>query len=408
MKHLAFFLSLVFAGSSFASPIHLDLEMSTDEYRVLLKKMGRNKSATADDPAIKEALKLGERLSQWIALVNNGRTPTTAIRLTSPETRRGIPIDKPNMYSPSIIMKDTRTILADLPSEMKEVLTTEMALPSTLPIDDETFIKHARLVDRNYQSAARFKAVDQFRSQYINAATRDVRGLYYLESQNITETELRDTNLIQADKVSSIKEALVRVCINGTGSFKGCKKDVEKAWKTNKVADLYLRHIKYSKQIWNDYFKIPSTGIRRDVKWSSTQMVVPFNIPEIAKFGPYLKNNVEEEFRWNNWGLKINFGQFPNGPYLRFEPGVVPHVNDLGGNEIVMDSNQPIEEYESQWTIRHEFGHIIGLPDCYHEFFDTNARAYVNYQLDVTDIMCSRAGDMNERIYNELREAYNK
>jgi hypothetical protein len=73
-----------------------------------------------------------------------------------------------------------------------------------------------------------------------------------------------------------------------------------------------------------------------------------------------------------------------------------------------MDSNQPIEEYESQWTIRHEFGHVLGLPDCYHEFYDVNARAYVNYQLDITDLMCSRAGNMNERIYKELKEAYEK
>ena len=84
------------------------------------------------------------------------------------------------------------------------------------------------------------------------------------------------------------------------------------------------------------------------------------------------------------------------------------NVNGLGGNQIVMDSNQPIEEYESQWTIRHEFGHVLGLPDCYHEFYDTNLEAYVNYQLDVTDLMCSRAGNMKERIYTELKKAYGK
>lgn len=408
MKKIVFFMLLVFAGSSLASPLHLDLEMSSEEYRELLKSMSHNKSVTNDDPAIKEALKLGERLSKWIALINSGRTEATAIRLTSPETRRGIPIDKPNVYSPSIIGADTKTILSELPSEIKSVLLSEEALPASLPVNDETFIKHARLIDRNYQSAARYKSVDQFRTYYTDAATRDMRGLYYLESNKITEDGLRDTHLIPAEKVGPLRLALAKICLNNFGNFKRCKKEVESAWKSNTVADFYLRHIDGSKKVWADFFKIPETGRRRDVKWSSTVMTVPFNVPEIPKFGPYLKDNIEDEFRWKNWGIKINFGSYPNGPYLRFEPGVVPHVNDLGGNEIVMDSNQPIEEYESQWTIRHEFGHIIGLPDCYHEFYDVGARAYVNYQLDVTDLMCSRAGDMNERIFKELREAYNR
>ncbi len=137
-------------------------------------------------------------------------------------------------------------------------------------------------------------------------------------------------------------------------------------------------------------------------------MNVVFNTPSLPKFIPYLKNNIEDEFRWENWGMKMTFGNYSSGPRLVFETGVVPHVNGLGGDTITMDSNQPIEEYESQWTIRHEFGHVLGLPDCYHEFYDTDLKAYVNYQLDITDLMCSRAGNIKERIYLELKKAYAK
>lgn len=417
MKNIFLLFSLVLTGTSYGGPLHLDLEMTSEEYRELLAKMetskvsGQDKSFTTvmnEDPAIREAIQLGERLSKWIALVNSGRTPTTAIRLTSPETRRGVPIEKPNLYSPSIIRKETQNLLSSLPASMKSVLTSQSELPTTLPLDDDTFIKFARLVDRNYQQAARYKAVDRYRAEYIKEAYKDVRGYHYLMVNNITEYELRDTNLIHPDKVKLTKNALALVCFNSVKNIKRCKGEIEDAWKKNKVADFYLRHIKASKKIWNDFFKIPKGAIRKDVSWFGNLMTVPFNIPEIPKFAPYLRDNIEDEFRWKGWELKLNFGNFPYGPYLRFEPGVVPHVNRLGGNEIVMDSNQPIEEYESQWTIRHEFGHIIGLPDCYHEFYDVDARAYVNYQLDITDLMCSRAGNMNERIFKELKEAYSK
>lgn len=407
MKHMTFLLSLIFATGAIAqAPIHLDLEMSSAEYRAILKKNSSNKSKQVEDPSIENAIKLGERLSKWIALVNTGRTAETAIRLTSATTRRGIPIDKPNKYSPAIIKTDTAKILADLPASMKEVLTSSSALPGTIPLDDETFITFARRVDRNYQSAARYKSVDVYRYHYISAANKDVRGYYYLMTNKITANELRDVTIIPSAQVSSIKEALTLVCLNATGNLSKCKTEVTDAFSKNTVAALYTKHIKASKKTWDNFFKIPVSARRSDINWTGNTAVVPFNTPEIAKFIPYLQNNIEDEFRWENWGLKINFGTYSDGPYLKFEPGVVPHVNALGGNEIVMDSNQPIEEYESQWTIRHEFGHVIGLPDCYHEFYDVTNNEYVNYQLDVTDLMCSRAGNMNERIYLELKNAY--
>ena len=410
MRILVMALSLFIVHEASASPLHIDLEMSSDEYRALLKKLksSPNKTLTVDDPAIKDALKLGERLSLWIKKVNSERSPETAIRLTSAATRRGIPIDKPNKYSPSIIKQETSSILSDLPKEMKEILVSTSDLPSTIPLDEETFILHARKVDRNYQSAARYKSVDLYRYHYISAAKKDVRGFYYLDKNKITSQDLREVTAIPAEKVSDIKEALTLICLNSEGNFSRCAGFTDKAFKDNKVSALYEKYITKAQNNWDSFFKIPVSARRKDVKWSGNTATVPFNTPEIPKFIPYLQDNIEDEFKWKGWGLKINFGSYYDGPYLKFEPGVVPHVNGLGGNEIVMDSNQPIEEYESQWTIRHEFGHVIGLPDCYHEFYDTSLNAYVNYQLDITDLMCSRAGNMNERIYLELKEAYKK
>lgn len=407
MKKLGFLALLSLSFSVLANPVHLDLEMTSEEYREILGKMpSTQKSLTADLPAITEALRIGDRLSKWIALVNTNRSPQNAIRLTSPETRRGIPIDKPNVYSPKTIELETRLIMNEIPGHMKGVLLGNGNLPLSLGMDDNTFIKHARRIDRNYQSAARFKSIDQYRSEYIRAANKDVRGFYYLQTNNITADQLKDTDMIPAEQLGSIKEALVQICMNGTGRLSKCKKDVHKAASQNKLDEIYNRYIKAAQSIWNGFFKIPSFARRHDLIWKGQVATVPFNTPKIEKFIPYLKNNIEEEFQWKGWALKIAFGNFPNGPVLIFRPGVVPHVNGLGGNEIVMDSNQPIEEYESQWTIRHEFGHVIGLPDCYHEFYDVQTDTYVNYQLDITDLMCSRAGNMNERIYLELKNAY--
>lgn len=408
MKRLILMLLILVTQKSFALP-HLDLEMTSEEYRLHLNQLKLNKIATMEDPLITYSLKLGDRLSKWINIINQSRPADSAIRLTSPQTRRAIPIETPNIYSPSIIKAGADKIISELPEVMRNVLTTEVELPTNISIDDETFIKHARLLDRNYQSAARYKSVNGFRFQYIAAASKDVRGYYYLTKNKIGPSELKDTNTIDPEKVQPIKEALAKICMNANSeTFDSCKGKVDSAFIKNLLPSFYQKYFQAAEANWNDFFEIPRQGARRDVIWKDQVMTVPFNTPSIAKFIPYLQNNIEDEYRFNDWKLKMNFGTFMNGPKLVFQAGVVPHVNGLGGNQIVMDSNQPIEEYESQWTIRHEFGHVLGLPDCYHEFYDTKLEAYVNYQLDTTDLMCSRAGNMKERIFNQLQKTYSK
>ena len=49
-----------------------------------------------------------------------------------------------------------------------------------------------------------------------------------------------------------------------------------------------------------------------------------------------------------------------------------------------------------QWTIRHEFGHVLGFPNCYLEFYDNDTATMVSYQLDVTNLMCSRRPDIGQ------------
>ena len=415
MKTLSALLVLSVSASAFAtgSRPHLDPETTSAEYRSYLattKKASGNKMIVDGDPSIEFSIKLGERLAKWVNKINEGRTPETAIRLTSPETRISYPIDKPNLYNPEILAKEAEALKISMPRAMVDVIWGSDELPSdTAGIDDKTFSAQGRLLDRNYQGAARYKSLNPWREEYKGQAALDVRGYYYFTKNNIKASDLADVAKIDPTKLEDIKTALYRTCRNYEGTKETqCKSTVAKAVKANGLADLFEQTMPAAKANYDGFFLIPEDGRRKDVLWSNNTMTVPFNTPSIEKFVHYLQDNIEDEYRFNGWGLKLAWGTYSDGPRLVFKAGEVPHVNGLGGNEITMDSNQPVEEYESRWTIRHEFGHVLGFPDCYHEFFDTELNGYVNYQLDVTDLMCSRAGNFKERMYNELVEAYAK
>ena len=92
---------------------------------------------------------------------------------------------------------------------------------------------------------------------------------------------------------------------------------------------------------------------------------------------------------------------------LEFEPGTTPHVNGAG-DTITMDANQALNEYDSTWTIRHEFGHVLGFPDCYVEFYDEEAGLMINYQIDTSNLMCSRRGHLQDKHFQQLKKHYFK
>ena len=337
--------------------------------------------------------------------INESRLPGEELRLTSPETRRSFPIDKPSYLNPKRVKETQDGLLAKMPREMSEVLLGPGELPENPLLDDNTFLSFARPLEFNFQDAVRFESLRPYKSNYIKSEKKDVRGYYYLKTNKITALKLKDTATINKDELPKIKEALLGVCFNNTGNKISCSTGYNLAFMQNKLGDFFTKHYPAGEKTWNNFFAIHPSNVKKFITATEFEMVVPFQIPEGQKFIDFLRNNIEDEFKFSHWNLKMDFGNFPVAPKLVFVANSTPHVI---GDVIYMDRNQSLDEFDTKWTIRHEFGHILGFPDCYHEFYDTSIDSFVNYQLDVTDLMCSRAGNMNERIYKELQRVYLK
>ena len=120
-----------------------------------------------------------------------------------------------------------------------------------------------------------------------------------------------------------------------------------------------------------------------------------------------MKENIEDEWQGAGFNLIIDYKKnMSNYPRIEFKEGVTAHVNELGGNLITMEAEYPIETKDQKYTIRHEYGHVIGFQDCYLEFFDTSEKAMVYYEVDVDNIMCSRNGKLKPTHIEELRKSY--
>jgi hypothetical protein len=412
MKLASLFLFFAVVSSSLvaAELPHLDLEMSGVEYRALLKNQVR-----AFDPQdeLQDILTLGKRNLDWVEYINSFRAEKDKLVMYTAANQVGIPIDAPRESNRQIIAQNQQKLKGELPASIRDILYSSAALPKNPPVEDAVFLEHSIKVDRLYQSASRWLLQEPYLSQYAARKRQDIRGYHFLKKEENLEAKLRRWNELDSGNQGRLTPWLVNLCENHD-FFGGsnCAAEFRDAISRNGEAwTFYQAHIADAQEMYYSFWNLQFP--RRDAVWTSAQpdlFTLPFLRPDRPEVIEFLMN-IEDEWRWNAWQLKLEFKSQSSTrgiAHIVFVPGATPNVNGLGGDRITMDANRPLTDYSARWTIRHEFGHVLGFPDCYVEFYDSERGVMINYQLDIENVMCSRRGKFNAQHFEELKANYFK
>jgi hypothetical protein len=394
-------------------PAHLslgDLEMTGPEYERLIenKNLMIPTSDDGSDP-LRVILNVGKRNLDWLTFINSRRDSQNKLELSTPETQQGIPITSPRISNRTMIADGWEGLKETLSSVVYDVLINQKSFTTDLGVSDEQFLREIRSVDHYYQRASRWLLQEPYLDMYARESIYDVRGYYYLQQEPDLAEKLNVFDTLTEAKRNDLRTWLVMECVNATSIKSTCEADFNTAVQSHKVLEYHQQYVILAQDMWDSFFRIDA--FRNDVTWTSQQpnkMVIPFRDPQAPAVSAWLSDNIQDEFRWGGWALNLSFQ--PNGDdsmtHIVFKEGATPHVNELAGSEITMDGNRHINEYSSRWTIRHEYGHVLGLPDCYIEFYDREAEVMINYQLDITNLMCSRRGKFQQKHFDELKRVY--
>ena len=398
-----------FAGSSTA--MHLDLEMTGREYEAVLQQMAKSDHAllVRDADPLQDILTLGKRNLQWLDVINAHRGAADKLELSTADSQVGIPIEQPREANRSIIGVQFNQLKASMPKEVLAVLVATTPLTDVVPVDDKTFLATIREVDRVYQMASRWLLQEPDLEEYATLSRKDIRGYYFLNKEPDLDKKLT-TWSDQPDGVRNrLTTLLVNICNNTGTSVKSCTDALAKSIDTDKNAKVfYDKYIAGARKLYESFFAIQNP--RSDAIYTRDKpnsFVLAFKKPAQLDVENWLRDNIQDEWRLKAFQLTLNFVTSGfSTPYVTFVAGATPNVNGLGGNRITMDANRNIQEYITRWTIRHEFGHVIGYPDCYVEYYDADRKVMINYQLDTTNLMCSRRGHIQEQHITAMQKAY--
>ncbi|MBI3556993.1 MAG: hypothetical protein HY074_12075 [Deltaproteobacteria bacterium] len=373
--------------------------------------------------ALEEIIRVGARALDWVDVLQKDVNPREREQIWRRLDRIGHePVaDAPLVYNHETIFESYKKAMASAPAQVVEVLRANSALPAMPPehLSAKDIVVAVREIHTIYSRASRWLVLYQSRLA-MSKANRDFRPWLKLrqkrqlftsmtsrwaqlsdaEHERFT-TEVADVCPLAYGEAATQCRALVlnlAIAKNGISAHQWLEALLQRGQREFDA--------KFGVREARTGVTISNLGIHRIIG-------VPVFGIDANVFG-WLQERVSEGWSFRdaagNEQLSVRLTATddpgPEALKIEWETGALPHVNVISGDVVTMDSNTPRWLEHTQAVMRHEFGHILGFPDCYTEFWDEALSAFTNYALDSNDAMCALSGQFSDRHREALVRGY--
>ena len=359
---------------------------------------------------LQKILRAGKRAILWFEKVNSERDPQHKLDLTVKGSSKGIPIHDPLKSNTKIVTDYYIQLMNGINPLLTSVIGGTSDLPSDTTVSDLEFIKAIRSFDILYQQTIRWCIAKENLGWYINRSLWDIRGHLFLKATLDLQKKLANWPALSNLEKSNFRIWLMGLCHNGDFEEAECKETLNRAIQRGNALTFYLRVISFGEEMYQSFFQLSNTRIRPEIYWNQNKSILisPFLLPHRLDVKNWLIENIEDEWKNDDFKLQLKFIENSEKliPHIEFQSGVSAHVDRVGGDTITIDADHSINNYNQRWSIRHEYGHILGFPDCYLEFYDMKEEAMIYYEIDIDNIMCSRHGHVQSEHILKLQTVY--
>jgi hypothetical protein len=369
--------------------------------------------------ALAEIVRVGARAVLWADVLQRDIAPEKREQLWRRIDKVGkepTP-EKPLEYDPATIREAFAAGIQAAPAGVEEVIRGTAELPPAPPAGAALtdIVAAIRRINLAYSRASRWLALYEWKD-YLRQESRDVRPWLRLRAEReILARQAADWARLTRSEREAWVLAVLRAC--GFGPAPGyCKSGsaelLEPEAGEKALAWLGAVH-ELGRQHFEALFRVrsPHPGVKVE-RQGAALSVTFFTLGIPADVLAWIAEQVDVGFRFAEHVEPVALrlepveADVPGAVKVQWQPGALPHVNGVGGDTIVMDANTVKWLEQTQVTMTHEFGHVIGFPDCYVEFWDVERESFVFYSLEPEDRMCALSGGTLDRHRVALREAF--
>ncbi len=144
----------------------------------------------------------------------------------------------------------------------------------------------------------------------------------------------------------------------------------------DKLFELKRSHLKFQCQKQDDIIEMKVKVSNRD--WNQDRLLA-------------LTQYVSTTWSRGNFKLTFDLVNETGSDVVQIIPTneFISYVPDANNRQVFL--SQKLDSLTQMRVLSHEFGHVLGFPDCYTEFFDNKSNELIYYEIDKnnTNIMCS-------------------
>lgn len=216
---------------------------------------------------------------------------------------------------------------------------------------------------------------------------------------------------MSVEKLSWAKTNAIDLCLSFSKNL-SCIQEFRTNLKNNTLGAMIRRYQdRFVTERYETLFKLRPTHNKYSCNKEGEKTVMTLKIYAPTFGEDYLRqllDNVESTWANSKFSLKLELVNTESKGVIHILPTdkSVSYVPD-NDNRIVFLSNA--QDFQTtKRVLAHEFGHVLGFPDCYIEFFDDMKKELVYYEIskNFTNIMCSMKNGVQvpEDYYAQLEQ----